>query len=253
MKAKKHFGQNFISDDNLIKKIIDCLGESKQVVEIGPGRGALTKELVNRYNNVLAIEIDKDLEKHLVETIKSDNLKIIIGDFLDLNIDDLCLDDASVISNIPYYVTSPILFRIFENKKYFKKAVFMVQKEVANRICAKPGNKEYGSLTVAANYFADVKFEFNVNKKFFNPQPKVDSAVISFTFLNNFIDIDEKSFLSFVKKMFANKRKNILNNLSNITQNKETAKNILTDLNIGTNFRSEDLNLDSFISIFKKL
>ncbi|AUB32172.1 16S rRNA (adenine(1518)-N(6)/adenine(1519)-N(6))-dimethyltransferase RsmA [Spiroplasma floricola] len=259
--AKKKFGQNFISDKNLIKKIIDILNQDPNhlIIEIGPGRGALTKELVNRFKKVIAIEIDYDMETILKSEIDSDKFELIINDCLEVNFKEIIKENkfnrVSLISNTPYYITSEIIFKTLKISKLLDKAIFMVQKEVAQRICAKPNENNYNNLSVATQLYSDVKYEFTVNKNMFKPIPKVDSAIISFEF--NDINLnkvkDDIKFIAFVRKIFNNKRKTILNNLTNITNNKQTSLNILTKLNIKENLRPENITLDQFIEIYNEV
>ncbi|ARU90883.1 dimethyladenosine transferase [Spiroplasma clarkii] len=258
--AKKKFGQNFITDRNLIKKIISILDPepNQLVIEIGPGRGALTKELVQNFKKVVAIEIDKDMEALLKTEINSDNFELITQDVLQVNLKELISSEykkISLISNTPYYITSEIIFRAFDLAKDLDKAVFMVQKEVAQRICAKQNENNYNNLSVAAQFYSDVKYELTVSKNMFRPVPKVDSAVITLTFKNqNLIKVnDDKEFIAFVRKLFNNKRKTILNNLSSVLGDKTKSLTILEDLKIATNLRPENISLEDFIKIYKEV
>ncbi|AUM63052.1 16S rRNA (adenine(1518)-N(6)/adenine(1519)-N(6))-dimethyltransferase RsmA [Spiroplasma monobiae] len=259
--AKKKFGQNFISDKNLINKIIDLLDQEKEhlIIEIGPGRGALTKELVKRFSKVIAIEIDQDMESILKSEINSDKFELIIKDCLEINYKELIEKNkfkrVSLISNTPYYITSEIIFRTLNVSKILDKAIFMVQKEVAQRICAKANENNYNNLSVAAQLYSEVKYEFTVNKSMFKPIPKVDSAIITFDFNeNNLSKIkDDVKFVGFVRKIFNNKRKTILNNLSNVTNNKEKAQEILNKINLESNLRPENIDINKFIEIYNEV
>ncbi|AGR42546.1 16S rRNA (adenine(1518)-N(6)/adenine(1519)-N(6))-dimethyltransferase RsmA [Spiroplasma diminutum] len=259
--AKKKFGQNFISDKNLIKKIIDILDQDEDhlIIEIGPGRGALTKELVNRFAKVIAIEIDRDMEQILNSEISSNKFELIMKDCLEVNFKELLQNEkfkkVSLISNTPYYITSEIIFRTLSISKNLNKAIFMVQKEVAQRICAKANEKNYNNLSVAAQLYSNVEYEFTVNKNMFKPIPKVDSAIISLTFNENNLSKvkDDIKFVSFVRKLFNNKRKTILNNLTNITNNKEKALDILNKININENLRPENINVEQFIEMYNEV
>ncbi|WP_339029994.1 16S rRNA (adenine(1518)-N(6)/adenine(1519)-N(6))-dimethyltransferase RsmA [Spiroplasma endosymbiont of Cantharis nigra] len=260
--AKKKFGQNFITDKNLINKIIDILDQDEDhlIIEIGPGKGALTKELVKRFNKIIAIEIDRDMESILKSEINSERLELVINDCLEVDFKELIekyeYKKVSIISNTPYYITSEIIFKALNISKKLNKAIFMVQKEVAQRICAKVSENNYNNLSVAAQLYSDIKYEFTVNKNMFKPIPKVDSAIISFKFndtnLNKLNDNDLK-FVSFVRKLFNNKRKTILNNLSVITNNKEQAFNILNKVGIRENLRPENISLDQYINIYNEV
>lgn len=261
--AKKKFGQNFISDKHLISKIVETLGDdtNQLIIEIGPGTGALTKQLVNKYKKVIAIEIDYDMEQILRSTIPSKNFEIIISDFLEVDFLKLILNQKenfekiSIISNMPYYITSEILFKTLRVSELLNKAVFMMQKEVATRVCANKGENNYNNLSVACDFFADKKYEFTVKKQMFSPVPKVDSAIISLTFnstKSKSVENKEK-FLVFLRKIFNNKRKTILNNLTNITKNKDLSRKILQEEKVDEILRPEVVGLDDFIKIFKNL
>ncbi|ASZ08759.1 16S rRNA (adenine(1518)-N(6)/adenine(1519)-N(6))-dimethyltransferase RsmA [Mesoplasma chauliocola] len=264
VEAKKKFGQNFISDQNLITKIISILGEDKDqlIIEIGPGTGALTKQLVEKYNKVVAIEIDTDMEPILKSAIPNKNFELFLSDVLLVDFTKLIKEHkqhenqkVSIISNMPYYITSEILFRTLNVSENLNKAVFMMQKEVAVRVCSYKGENNYNNLSVACEFFADKKYEFTVPKHMFYPVPKVDSAIISLTFTNKHTkEIENKEdFLAFLRKIFNNRRKTILNNLSNVTNDKMKANLILDKVKIDKTLRPEVVGLEDFIKIFKKL
>ncbi|AKX34710.1 dimethyladenosine transferase [Spiroplasma litorale] len=259
--AKKKFGQNFITDGNLIEKIISYLPNEKDqlVIEIGPGKGALTKKLVNQFSKVIAIEIDKDLETILKTSIKNDNFELIIEDFLNVDLENIIkkhnFKKVSIISNTPYYIISSIIFKCFSLQKHITKAVFMVQKEVGERICANINSKNYNNLSVISNYYATPKYLFTINRKLFKPIPEVDSALIEFDFTKNKLGIikDNEKFTDFVRTLFNNKRKTILNNLSMYTKNKVIASNYILNLKLDPNLRPENLTTDDFISLYKEV
>ncbi|QHX36240.1 16S rRNA (adenine1518-N6/adenine1519-N6)-dimethyltransferase [Spiroplasma sp. TIUS-1] len=260
MQAKKHFGQNFITDKNLINKIINCLDEdSDLIIEIGPGMGALTGELVNKFKKVIAIEIDKDLEPILREKFNVPNFELVIGDVLEKDFKSLIdfskYNKIQIISNIPYYITSPIMFKVFEDSKIFSKAVFMVQKEVAQRICANVGEKSYNNLSITSQFYSKPKYEFTVGKQMFKPVPAVDSAIISLDFKDSHISeiSNPEKFVSFVRQIFNNRRKTILNNLSSTIGDKPKSQSILNELNIKLTHRPENLSLDDLMRIYKNL
>lgn len=260
--AKKKFGQNFISDKNLINKIINLLDPEPDhlVIEVGPGRGALTKELCNRFKKVIAIEIDKDMESILKSEITSDNFELLISDILEIDLKDLITQNKnykkiSFISNTPYYITSEIIFKVFESYDLLDKAVYMVQKEVATRICANVNENNYNNLSIAAKYYSKVKYEFTVKKQMFNPIPKVDSSIISFEFDDHYPNIVQKNtkFIAFVRILFNNKRKTILNNLGTYLNDKSKAKTILDKCLIKENLRPENISIEQYIAIFKEV
>ncbi|AVN62048.1 16S rRNA (adenine(1518)-N(6)/adenine(1519)-N(6))-dimethyltransferase [Mesoplasma coleopterae] len=263
VEAKKKFGQNFISDQNLINKIVSILGDDQDqlIIEIGPGTGALTKLLARKYNKVVAIEIDTDMEAILKKEVQSDNFELFLSDVLLVDFEKLISEKrqyenqkVSIISNMPYYITSEILFRTLNVSDKLTKAVFMMQKEVAVRVCSNKGENNYNNLSVACEFFADKKYEFTVPRHMFYPIPKVDSAIISLTFNNKYTEQikDKDKFLVFLRKIFNNRRKTILNNLSNVTNDKIKANEILDNLNIDKSLRPEVVGLEDFIRIYNK-
>ena len=187
VKFKKKLGQNFLKDTSVVKRIVDISGidSDSLVIEVGPGGAILTRELAMKAKQVLAYEIDMDLEDELAKRISEyDNIDILFQDFLDSDI----VSDVSnysykklfFISNVPYYITTPIIMKLIQSGLHFDNIVMMVQKEVGDRFSTSPGSREYGSITVLLNYFYDVHKEFFVSKKQFIPEPKVDSVVVSF-------------------------------------------------------------------------
>lgn len=198
----KSFGQNFLSDNKIIKKIVNAETiVNKQIIEIGPGLGNLTQELVKTAKKVVAIEIDKKLVPILREEfIDNYNIKIINQDFLKINIQQLIADefnsqeDIIVIANLPYYLTSPIIIKLLENVDYFSSFVLMMQKEVAQRLSAQPNNKVYNNLSVMVQYYCQVSILFDVKPQSFFPQPKITSSVVLFTIKKQRIKINEDKF-----------------------------------------------------------
>ncbi len=218
IKPKKSLGQNFLRDSNIIRKIIQVLHcpVNSLVIEIGPGTGALTKELIQKYNHFTAIEIDR----RAYEFLKNEypDMDIRNEDVLKLNWDNVIVNDevACVIGNLPYYITSPILFHILDKRQYFRQAVFMVQKEVARRIAAEHGSKEYGILSVQLQLMCDVKYEFTVSRQVFYPIPNVDSAVISLSFNKPALKCSDIHLKQVVRTAFGQRRKKLRNALSSI-------------------------------------
>lgn len=247
VEASKRFGQNFLIDHNILRKIIEVADvKGKEVIEVGPGLGSLTLPLLEEAKKVTSYEIDKDMIKVLNGEIKSEKFDLIEGDFLKASFD--WSGKKTIVANIPYYITTDILFKIFENIDRFDKAVLMVQEEVADRITAKVGNSEYGKLSVTCCYFADVKKEIYVSPSCFLPAPKVSSAVISLTFKDvNYKD--SVKFIEFIKNCFAQRRKTIFNNLKQILGS-EKAKQILAKNNIKESVRPQELSLNDFILLF---
>ena len=253
---KKRFGQNFLSDKTIINKIVSSvqLEEDDLVIEIGPGAGVMTCELVKKCK-VLAYEIDKDLEDILQKKVNSDKLNIIWGDFLKRNLLDDLKDykykNLYIIANLPYYITTPIITKIIHEKINVSKIVIMVQKEVADRFASKEGTKDYGSITVFLKYYFKIKKLFNVSRNAFFPKPNVDSTVISLEpyVRNETIECDR--FLDFVRCCFAHKRKTLKNNLQNYDLSK--ADEILNKYGLNISSRAEEVPLEAFVEMYLNL
>lgn len=249
----KRFSQNYLVDKNIVKKIIDEFNPEKEdvVLEIGPGTGALTSELINNVKRFIAVEIDKRAVKQLKEKFPS--LEIINQDFLETNLSDFVHKNEKlrIIGNIPYNITSPILFKLIYERKFVRDALLMVQYEVAKRITAEKGTKDYGILSVLLNYFAKTKLCFKISPNVFYPKPKVYSAIIRIKFIEeeqkNF---DDNLFINVVKAAFGNRRKVLKNSLSN---------SIFRAINFTNNVeltsllakRAEDLSIKDFIQLYE--
>jgi len=245
----KRFGQNYLQDQNIIKKIISEIDpkENELIIEIGPGQGAITSLLLESKAHLTAIEIDKRVIDEL-QTRYTD-LHLLQSDFLKLNLNQFTNSSGQrirVVGNIPYNITSPILFKLFENNTIVQDAVFMVQYEVAKRMTAKMGSKDYGILAVLLEYFGNTKLAFKVSPNVFYPKPNVDSAVVHIYF-NDKRDNPEFNlmFKSIVKSAFGNRRKTLKNSLSN---------GIFAEVNfskcgIDLSLRAEQLNVDDFIQL----
>lgn len=255
---KKKFGQNFLKDNNIINKIINVsnIEDDSLIIEIGPGSGALTKELVKK-GKVIAYEIDTDLKEILYDEFnQNDNIEFIFDDFLarDIkkDIEKYRYNKLYVIANLPYYITTPIINKLIEEKINLEKMVIMVQKEVGDRFSAKPGSREYSSITVFLNYFFDIKKEFVVSKKSFIPTPNVDSIVISLTKGKNRPPVkNEEILFKLIKDSFQHKRKTLKNNLTNYDFIK--VKEILNKKGIKEDVRAEYIELETFIEISNNL
>ena len=255
LKAKKSLGQNFLKDDNILNKIANSVDtDNDLIIEIGPGMGALTKKLVNKNSYVLAYELDERTKEYLLP-LENDKTKIIYKDFLDTDlkedIKDIKFNNLFIVANIPYYITTPIIEHIIESEVPVREMVLLVQKEVAERFSATPKTKDYGSLTVYLNYYFDVKKLFDVKNTCFSPVPKVDSAVVKFTKKDNNYDIDSKKFLGFIKECFSMKRKTLRNNLKNYDFDK--VLKVLIDNNYSKSTRAEEIDLETFMKIYKEL
>ncbi len=256
---KKNLGQNFLQDKNIIDKIVNApdYGDNNLVIEIGPGAGALTKELLKKVDRAILYEVDTRLEKILNKELSTFvNYELIFDDFLnrDVNkdISKYDFDNLYIVANLPYYITTPIITKIINDKIPTNEIVIMIQKEVADRFSAKPGSKEYGQITVFLNYFFDIDNVCNVSKNCFFPKPKVDSAVIkmkrkeSNDYIKNF-DV----FNKLVKDSFRFKRKTIKNNL--VGYDLDIISNILTKYGFDINTRSENIPYNVFVEIANEL
>ena len=254
-KHKKKYGQNFLNDkEEILNKIIEVsnINEESEILEIGPGQGALTALLVERVKKLTCIEIDKDLENGLRKKFdKKENYSLVMGDVLEVDFKKYLNAGTKVVANIPYYITSPIINKIIENKDLIDEAYIMVQKEVGERICAKSG-KERSVLTLAVEYYGEANYLFTIPREFFNPIPNVDSAFISIKFYKDkrYEDkISEDLFFKYIKAAFSNKRKNIINNFSTLGYSKNEIKELLQELEVSENERAENISIEKFIEI----
>jgi 16S rRNA (adenine1518-N6/adenine1519-N6)-dimethyltransferase len=258
---KKSLGQNFLIDTNILQRIVDFaeIGENTGTIEIGPGIGALTEQLARSSKKVVAFEIDQRLLPILSDTLSPyDNIKIIHKDVLEADVQGVIdqelagMDDLMVVANLPYYVTTPIIMKLLEEQLPIRGIVVMLQKEVANRISASPGTKEYGSLSIAIQYYTHAETVMIVPKTVFVPQPNVDSAVIRLTKREKpAVSVkDENFFFQVTRSSFAQRRKTILNNLtSQLPDGKEKKEEILSALaaaDIEPTRRGETLSLTEF-------
>lgn len=256
---KKKYGQNFLKDVNIVKKIVNVanITDSDLVIEVGPGRGILTKELSKASYKVISYEIDSDLKSELLEIKnKYPNIDFVFDDFLKRNINtdiqNIKYKKLYFISNVPYYITTPILFKLIDSNLKFEKIIMMVQQEVGERFSASPGTKSYSSLTVYLNYFYDVKIEFKVKREEFFPVPNVDSCIVSFTRKNDRLSLDDSNvFYSLVRDSFKYKRKNLKNNLKNYDL--EKIDKVLKDNGYSLTSRAEELPLSVFVEISNEL
>ena len=259
VKFKKKFGQNFLKDINIVKHIVDVSGvdENSLVIEVGPGGAIMTRELAMKAKQVLAYEIDTELEDELFKRLDGlDNVDVLFQDFLDANLESdinkYDYNDLYFVSNVPYYITTPIIMKLINSKLRFKKIVMMVQKEVGDRYTTDPGNREYGSITVLLNYFYKVKKEFNVSRKQFIPEPNVDSVIVSFTEREDKLPLDNFDlFEKILRDSFQFKRKNIRNNLKKYDL--KVVESVLSKYGFDLNSRAEMLGVDVFIDLANSL
>ncbi|NLV75394.1 MAG: 16S rRNA (adenine(1518)-N(6)/adenine(1519)-N(6))-dimethyltransferase RsmA [Tissierellia bacterium] len=259
----KSLGQNFLIDGNIVRKIsqVGEITDEDYVLEIGPGIGTLTEELALNAKKVVAVEIDKNLLPILDETLESyDNVEIIHGDILNIDIQKIIYDKMEggpikVVANLPYYVTTPIMAKLLEEDLNIHSIVVMVQKEVAERIVASPGSKQYGSLSVFVNFYTYPEIGMKVPKTVFIPQPKVDSAIVKLNIKEEIPQVNREVFFKVVRSAFGKRRKTLLNALSSgeLGLEKDVIREVLENLNIPINTRAENLKVEDFIKISKTL
>ena len=256
----KSLGQNFLINPSVCPRMAELSGAGKGVgvIEIGPGIGVLTNELCKLADKVVAIELDKRLLPVLEETLgEYDNLKVVNADVLETNLHKLIEDEFSgmevvVCANLPYYITSPVIMKLLEDKLPISAITVMVQKEAAQRICAEVGSRQSGAVTVYVNYYAKPEMLFSVSAGSFMPAPKVDSAVIRLNVLDKppVMVNDEKKFFSVVKASFSQRRKVISNSLSSgLSLDKSRTAEILEKSDVPLNARAEKLSLQNFADI----
>lgn len=253
---KHKFGQNFISDTNLLSAIVRD-GEvtpNDTVLEIGAGEGALTKEISKIAKKTVSFEIDNDLQPILL-SLNLPNTQFVFCDALKEElekIESLLGEEYKIIANLPYYITSPLIFKFLEGSEKLLSMTIMVQKEVAQRIVAKEGGKDYGILSVMIAFHGDAKITRQVSRKMFFPVPNVDSAVVNIKIVKNKFDVNKQNFSKVVKGAFSMRRKTLLNNLSTALKiSKEEIQQKLTQFD--TNRRAESFSVQEFVEITKIL
>ncbi len=253
VKPLKKFSQNYLIDKNIIKKIVDQLELKKEdcLVEIGPGIGSITEILVDKCDNLILIEIDTRVIEHL--TSQFQQIKIINDDFLKVDLSKVSSEFCNkkklrFTGNIPFNITSPILFKLFEYKTIIKDAVFIMPFDIAKKLNAKPKTKEYGILTVLTNYFLEPKILFKISPNVFRPQPKILSAAVHLKSKSRADKLlDEKLFITVVKSAFGNRRKTLKNSLSNSIFEVYNYSGIKLDITK----RAEEFELKDFIYLTK--
>jgi 16S rRNA (adenine1518-N6/adenine1519-N6)-dimethyltransferase len=261
---KSELGQNFLVDTGAARRLVDALGDigNSIVIEVGPGRGALTKTLAERAGRLVAVEFDRVLAEELRREFQGRaNVDIVQANFLDISLSEFLTPGRSkssqrlkVVGNIPYYITSDILLRLFEQNEWVDTIVVMVQREVADRLVAEPGSREYGLLTVTARLFSDIERLFTLPPGVFHPPPQVHSSVLRLRIAPKaaLLGVDSQEFLTFCKLAFAQKRKTLFNNL----RRKFAAPKIETVLhtaNVADKVRAEALSLNQLAEIYRKL
>jgi 16S rRNA (adenine1518-N6/adenine1519-N6)-dimethyltransferase len=253
---KKRFGQHFLSDKSILRKIVGFanIQPGDTVLEIGPGGGALTRELAGVAQRVIAVEIDRDLVPALRAEMPP-NVEVIEGDALDLDLAKLADPPFHVVGNLPYNVATPLFKRFIEFRRQILDVTVMIQKEVAQRIVAKPGSSEYGPLTVLVQYYSDSKYGFTVPPGAFHPRPKVDSAVIRMEWRPEVDSVsDATEFTDFVHRTFQSRRKKLANNLSSMFPSlaREAVLEKLHASGIKPNARPEELSIPDFQRVYNQ-
>lgn len=251
-----NLGQNFITDKNLLDKIVELSGvdENDVVVEIGTGAGTLTRAIAEKAKKVYSFEVDRALKPVLDETLSGlDNVEVIFKDVLkmkDKELLEIVGEKFKVVANIPYYITTALVMRFLEEDVHPSAITVMVQKEVADRFVAKPATEDYGAITMAISLYGDAKIVGQVDKSMFYPVPKVDSSIVRIDVYDKYAGVNKKNVNKTIKCAFMMRRKTLLNNLTAVypVQKDEAAK-ILESLNIDLKARGETLNLDQIIEI----
>lgn len=255
----KSLGQNFLIDENVLNKILDAanLGKKTGVIEIGPGAGTLTRELCQSSEKVVAIEIDKALIPVLGKSLAEfDNVTLLNNDILKTDLNEITQTylsglDVSIVANLPYYITTPIIMKVFEERIPVKAMTVMVQKEVANRMAAKPGTKDYGALSVAVQYYSNPSIVCSALPHCFMPQPKVASVVVHLDIPNEpkLKVADEALFFKLVKSAFGQRRKTLVNAVANspyLNLDKSGIIKVISEMGLDENIRGERLTLEQF-------
>ena len=257
---KKKFGQNFLTDQNILRKITE-IGEVNNetlVIEVGPGMGSLTEHLIQKSKHVLAYEVDSDLIPILEDTFKDSPFSLIHDDFLKRNIDkdinDLNIEFKNVVlvANLPYYITTPIIMKVLEESSKINELVVMIQLEVARRFTSKPSTKDYNSLSVVIQFKTDSTIAIKVPKSVFIPAPNVDSAVVHMVVKEHIDELPEDLdvFYKIVRVSFTQRRKTLVNNLSTaLDKPKSEIINLLEEMGFDSAIRAEKLTITNFIQL----
>lgn len=261
-RTKKKFGQNFLMDENVLNDIVEAssISEDDIVIEIGPGIGTLSQKILDRAKKAIIIEIDENLIPILNETLQGyDNLKLINKDILDIDLDNLIDKEDSnlnikIVANLPYYITTPILNKIIKSNLNYKSITVMVQKEVADRMRAFPGNKDYGSLSLLVQFYTEVNIIEYVDAKKFFPVPKVDSAVIDLKKRVTLLPkgLSKEMLFTVIRAAFLQRRKTLYNGLVNcreINLSKDELKSAIKEAGFSDTIRGEKLSLEDFIAL----
>lgn len=266
--AKKKFGQNFLIDDNILDEISTsaCINDDELIIEIGPGLGNLTSYLLKKSRYVLLVEIDNNMIEILNDRFKENtNYSLINEDILKVDLDEkiskieeelnFSFKKVKVVANLPYYITTPILFKLLQDSKRVDEIVVMVQKEVADRMVASPKSKDYGILSVMIKYLADAEIIIKVPKEAFIPSPNVTSSVIKLVKNKKYECDDEEKLFELIHHAFAQRRKKMINSLESskfLNLDKERIKDAFNKVNLNENVRAEELSIEEFILLSKE-
>lgn len=267
IRANKSLGQNFLINSEVVENIVNSseINKEDMVIEVGPGLGTLTKYLLEKAGKVLCIELDTKMIKILNDRFSEyDNFEIINADVLKVNLNEVIAENkkngkiknVKVVANLPYYITTPIIMKLLEEKLQIESITVMIQKEVANRLSEIPGGKETGAITYTVYYYADTKILLEVPKDGFIPEPEVTSAVIQFNILKApRVNVkNEEDFFKLIKQSFLMKRKTLVNALTGYkNKEKQDIINILQELDINERVRAEQLTLEQFVKIYEKM
>lgn len=260
MPAKPKLGQNFLHDAQAVQRIVAALGDcsSRTVVEIGPGRGSVTRALSARAKHVLAVELDDELATRLRSEFDPERVTVIHEDVLRFDFASAAEkagEKLLVVGNLPYYITSPILLKLAASHAALECAVLMMQREVADRVAAEPGSRDYGLLSLTAQLYGPAEILFTLPPGAFSPPPKVHSTVIRWRFSPRMIElsVEEAGFLRFVRIAFAQKRKTLANNLRAAGLQPAAIQNALGGAGIDAQARAESLSMESFAALWKML
>jgi len=260
MPSKPKLGQNFLTDTAAIERIADSLGDlsTRTVVEIGPGAGAITHALAARAHRLIAVEIDPALAAHLRTEFPSPNIAVVNQDVLSFDFAAVAAESSQpllVFGNLPYYITSPILLKLAESHASIDRVALMVQREVADRVTAQPGSREYGILSVTVQLYGPAVSLFTLPPSAFSPPPDVHSTVFRWRFAPRFAElgIDRTAFLPFLRTVFAQKRKTLANNLRAAGHSPAAIAAALNLASIPPNARAESLSIESLATLFRAL
>lgn len=268
IKANKSLGQNFLVNEEVVKTIVDCSSITKKdlIIEIGPGLGTLTKYLLEKACKVICIELDKKMVGILEERFKLyNNFSILNQDVLKVDLKTLIkqekdidkIENVKIVANLPYYITTPIIMKLLEEKLDLESITVMIQKEVADRLIAIPGDKETGAITYSVYYYAESQGIMEVPKESFIPEPEVTSKVIKLNIRNTLpVNVkDEITMFKIIKNAFMQRRKTLLNALTNskVFRNKEEGIEILEKLGLDVNIRAEKLTIEDYANITNEI